>query len=194
MAFKFRKGMQAGTREIPAASLRTGSRVDRSPRVGPTPETLDKLQPDGLLELLVRGPDDGGIDPAAHEALLEIEATFRIIERIVGASGPTWIGDRTGVGDAPISDGAARWWAIWNLWATELFRVTAISRGRGRGVLGLQVAVIVESRKRVDGDAVAILRQAADLWQDTRRAYDDAIRAGKNPIDIWVRACQPSER
>lgn len=142
--------------------------VKRAERTPATPETLKKLQRDALQDLLGKDGLDG-ISSGSVEALIEIEAVFHIIERHVGG-GTSWIGDRIGgAGNDDISDHDARWWAIWNIWATTLFRMTKRT--------GIEVATIVEARRAADQATVALLRQAATLWEAVRRDYDDARRA-----------------
>lgn len=145
--------------------------VRRAERHPATPETLKKLQRDALADLQVR--DDGGLHREEVDALVEIENAFHIIEGIIGNGGPTWIGDRAGSGGAPeISDAAARWWAIWNIWATEFYR--------RHKIMGIAVAVLVERRQPVGAGDLITLRQAANLWERTRRDYDAARRVERN--------------
>lgn len=141
--------------------------VKRAERTPATPETLKKLQRDALQDLLGKDGLDG-ISAGSVEALLQIEAAFHIIERIVSGTS-AWIGDRIGgAGSGEISDYDARWWAIWNIWATKLFRMTKRT--------GIEVATIVEARRATDLETVTLLRQAATLWERERRDYDDAQR------------------
>jgi hypothetical protein len=140
--------------------------VKRAERTPATPETLAKLQRDSLQDLLAR--DEGGLDAGSVEALLEIEGAFRVIERLLGG-GAAWVGDRIGHGgNGDISDGDARRWAIWNIWATEFFRRTSVT--------GVQIAAVIEARAPVDAPTLKLLRQASGLWGKTKRDFDDTKR------------------
>ena len=165
------------------AKAKRRQNVKRSERTPATPETLQKLQRAALQDLLGRDGTDGS-SAGAVEALLQIEAAFHIIERIVGGSGSGWIGDRIGgSGTGEISDHDARWWAIWNIWATRCFK--------GSKTTGIEIAAIIEARLAKDPSTVALLRWAASLWERVRRDYDDAQRAKSRPARHTIMACCP---
>jgi len=157
-----RLGKVSGTRGEPIAPAKKSTN-HWSHRVGPTPETAAKLQPDFLDQLLRKGPENGGIDNTTFEALFEIEEAHAIVGRRTAARASSL--ELAGGGDpGDMSDGEARTWSVWLKWGQDFYDQT--------GVTGAKIAELIAMRYPVDPVFVDHYRRAAGLWDKTKRKYD----------------------
>lgn len=129
--------------------------VNRNDRVAATPETLAKLRPDYLQQLLALDPADG-IDHQEVEALLAIETAWHAIERQFGQHRGWSLERGDGGGTHEMSDATARTWAAWNCWATEVQRRTTVP--------GSTIASAIEQRVPLGGVEASLYRTAARVW------------------------------
>ena len=98
------------------------AKVDRAERVAATPETLKKLKPWPMQDLLRRGPEDGGLSSEQFEASLQIVEAFNVITRGLGFK-PVDLG-RVGHGSSDIGPRQARLWNIYVEWGNEFLRLS----------------------------------------------------------------------
>ena len=108
----------AKNRAMARAKRRAHRRVVREERVQPTPETLAKLKPWTMAELLRLGPEAGGIDPSQHEAAVEIVDAFKALTKELGFR-PLQL-ERVGRGSIGMGARALRLATIYLAWA-EMF-------------------------------------------------------------------------
>lgn len=156
-----RLAMQSAVRSTPTPRV-----VRKIDRYGPTPETVEKLKRDYLQDLLARDPakDGDGIDHHEVEDLLEIELAWTVIEAELGGAS-TWTIERSdGGGSHDMSDGAARLWAIWNLWAKAFEEETHYK--------GNVMAMKIRARDPVPDAGIYLFHRAARLWDLSRYAFD----------------------
>jgi hypothetical protein len=142
--------------------------VNTTERVAATPETLAKLKPWPMQDLLRRGPENGGISNQQFEASLLIVEAFCVITRGLGFK-PLDLA-RIGHGSGELSSRQTRLWSIYVSWGNEFQR---------RFLLPPHVVVEwVEDSRPIYPASVAMLAKAADLWDrmagdhDKRRAVE----------------------
>ena len=141
--------------------------VNRGDRVKATPETLAKLRPWTLRELLIAGPDDGGIDADQFEAANQIVEAFRELTRHLGYK-PVTI-DRITPGSTDMPPRAERLATIYLLWGNAF-------QHRWHCRPHVVVEWIEDQRVIDDRGAVPLLRRGLDLWDRVRSDYDRANR------------------
>ena len=154
------------------AERRRRARVDRAERVEPTPETLAKLKPWTMAELLRLGPEAGGIDPSQHEAAVEIVDAFRALTKELGFR-PMQL-DRVGRGSAGMNARDLRLATVYLAWALMFER-----RFMRRAHL---VVEWIEDERRIDVDTMPMLRGALNLWDAVRSDTDRATAKQRNTI------------
>ena len=143
------------------------SRVNRAERVKPTPETLAKLRPWTMAELLRLGPEAGGIDPNQHEAGVEIVVAFKALTKELGFR-PLDL-ERVGRGTVEMGSRELRLATIYLAWA---------SRYQRRFLVRPHVVVEwIEDERRLDVGALPLLRGALNLWGTIRSDVDRAKSA-----------------
>lgn len=145
--------------------------ADRTERHPATPETLAKLQPDQLDQLLRQGPDAGGLDNQQFEALWAIRDAAHIVGRGLGFQAVD-IGN-VGHGNGEMSDSDSRRWDIYTAWGRDFAHMT-----------GLSPSIV---RDWVDRDRVIRpvhdlrhLALAAKLWSRKSSDYDKEREAERN--------------
>jgi hypothetical protein len=149
------------------AERRRRARVERAERVMPTPETLAKLRPWTMAELLRLGPDLGGIDPMQHEAAVEIVDAFKALTKELGFR-PLDL-ERVGRGTVEMGPRELRLATIYLAWAARYQR---------RFLVRPHVVVEwIEDERRLDVGAMPLLRGALNLWDTIRGDIDRAKSA-----------------
>jgi hypothetical protein len=149
------------------AERRRRARVDRAERVSPTPETLAKLRPWTMAELLRLGPEGGGIDPTQHEAAVEIVDAFRALTKELGYR-PLDL-ERVGRGTVEMAPRELRLATIYLAWASAYQR---------RFIVRPHVVVEwIEDERRLDVGAMPLLIGALDMWDGIRSTIDRAQSA-----------------
>jgi len=142
-------------------------RVNRAERVKPTPETLAKLRPWTMAELLRLGPEAGGIDPNQHEAGVEIVDAFKALTKELGFR-PLDL-ERVGRGTVEMGLRELRLATIYLAWASAYQR---------RFMVRPHVVVEwIEDERRIDVGAVPLLRSGLNLWGSIRADVDRAQSA-----------------
>lgn len=149
--------------------------VNRGDRVKPTPETLAKLRPWTLRELLIAGPEGGGIDADQFSAADEIVSAFRAITVELGYR--PLIFDRVSRATYGMSPRAERLATIYLAWGPS-FQLWCHCRPH-------VVVEWIEDQRTIDNGAVSLLRRALDLWQRCRETHDRARRA-QHPTPQFV--------
>jgi hypothetical protein len=140
------------------------ARVERAERVQPTAETLAKLRPWTMAELLKLGPDNGGIDPMQHEAAVEIVDAFKALTKELGYR-PLDL-ERVGRGTVEMAPRELRLATIYLAWASAYQR---------RFMVRPHVVVEwIEDERHIDLGAMPLLRSALDLWEKMRGDFDRA--------------------
>jgi hypothetical protein len=150
--------------------------VNRGDRVKPTPETLAKLRPWTLRQLLIAGPDDGGIDADELTAADEIVAAFRVITVELGYR--PLIFDRVSRAVSGMSPKAERLATIYLAWATAFQRLTHCRPH--------VVVEWIEDQRTIDSGAVSLLRRGLALWDRMRSEHDRARRAQRSAAPQFV--------
>jgi hypothetical protein len=146
------------------AERRRRARVERAERVQPTPETLAKLKPWTMAELLRLGPEGGGIDPVQHEAAIEIVDAFKALTKELGYR-PLDL-ERVGRGTTEMGPRELRLATIYLAWASAYQR---------RWLVRPHVVVEwIEDERHIDPGAMSLLRGALDLWDRIRGDHDRA--------------------
>ena len=146
------------------AERRRRARVERAERVQPTPETLAKLRPWTMAELLRLGPEAGGIDPNQHEAAVEIVDAFRALTKELGYR-PLDL-ERIGRGTVEMGPRDLRLATIYLAWAS-LFQRRFMRRAH-------IVVEWIEDERHIDIDAMPLLTGALNLWDAARGNVDRA--------------------
>ncbi len=146
------------------AERRRRARVERADRVQPTPETLAKLRPWTMAELLRLGPESGGIDPNQHEAAVEIVDAFKALTRELGYR-PLDL-ERVGRGTVEMGPRDLRLATIYLAWAS-LFQRRFMRRAH-------IVVEWIEDERHIDVDAMPLLTGALNLWDAARGNVDRA--------------------
>jgi hypothetical protein len=146
------------------AERRRRARVDRAERVEPTPETLAKLKPWTMAELLRLGPEAGGIDPSQHEAGVEIVDAFKALTKELGYR-PLDL-ERIGRGTVEMGPRDLRLATIYLAWAS-LFQRRFMRRAH-------IVVEWIEDERHIDIDAMPLLTGALNLWDVARGNVDRA--------------------
>jgi hypothetical protein len=140
------------------------ARVVRAERVQPTPETLAKLKPWTMAELLRLGPEGGGIDPTQHEAGVEIVDAFKALTKELGYR-PLDL-ERVGRGSVEMGPRELRLATIYLAWASAYQR---------RFMVRPHVVVEwIEDERRLDVGAMPLLCGALNLWEAVRGDVDRA--------------------
>ena len=137
------------------------AKVDRAERVGPTPETVAKLRPWRMQQLLERGPDQGGIDAQAFEAAVDIAESFRLITAVVGFK-PLDLG-RIGVGNGGMGARGERASRVYIAWGNELKRRLHVRPH-------IVVEWIEDERALNDAGSINLLNRSLNLWIATVEA------------------------
>lgn len=160
--------------------------VRREERCAATPETLAKLRPWTMQELLRRGPDDGGLSSEQFEAAVAIAEAFRFITGLVGFK-PLDLG-RIGVGGGGVGSAGERRIAIYRAWGNSVQgidpdahlepsareRAMRIECARLAG-LSVRPHIIVEwieDERPIDSHAVALIARACTRWRDIADRHD----------------------
>ena len=159
----------AKNRAMARAKRRAHRRVVREERVQPTPETLAKLKPWTMAELLRLGPEAGGIDPNQHEAAVEIVDAFKALTKELGFR-PLQL-ERVGRGSIGMGARALRLATIYLAWA-EMFERRFMRRAH-------IVVAWIEDERHIDVDAMPMLKGALNLWQAIRGDIDRAASVTK---------------
>lgn len=149
--------------------------VDRFERVPPTPETLAKLKPWTMSELLRLGPDAGGIDHEQYEAAIEIVDAYAAITRELGYRPTDLV--RVGKGQGGMSPRDLRLSSIYLRWADDIEDRLRIRAPR-------IVGWIEDHDARLSlGDLPALL-VALDRWGRVKLDHDKArpatVKTGGN--------------
>lgn len=164
----------ARTRAVRRAERR--ARVDRAERIKPTPETLAKLRPWTMAELLRLGPENGGIDPMQHEAGVEIVDAFKALTKELGFR-PLQL-ERVGRGSVGMGARDLRLATIYLAWASKYQR---------RFMVRPHVVVEwIEDERHIDVGAMPLLRSALNLWETVRGDIDRAISTKRERHTIMV--------
>jgi hypothetical protein len=141
--------------------------VDRSERVAATPETLAKLKPWPMQDLLRKGPDDGGISSGQFEAALQIVEAFKVVTHALGFK-PIDLA-KVGHGASDLGSRGCRLWNIYIEWGNAFQR---------RALLAPHVIVeMVEDGRPIGAGAVWLVAMAADMWDRACSNYDRAQKA-----------------
>lgn len=144
--------------------------VDRTERHPATPETMAKLQPDMLDQLLRQGPGAGGIDNQQFEALWAIRDAAHIVGRGLGYQAVD-IGN-VGHGNGEMSDSDSRRWDIYNAWAKDFAHMTALSPSIVRDW--------VDRDRIIRPEDLRYLVFAAKLWSRHASDYDRERESERN--------------
>lgn len=145
------------------------ARVERVERVSPTPETLAKLRPWTMAELLRLGPEGGGIDPMQHEAGVEIVEAYRALTKELGFR-PLDL-ERIGRGSVAMGARGLRLTTIYLAWASRFER---------RFIVRAHVVVDwIEDERRIGVREMHLLLHALDMWNSIRGDVDRALSAKK---------------
>jgi hypothetical protein len=144
-------------------------RVVRTDRVQATPETLAKLKPWPMQELLAKGRHGGGLESDQFEAALQIVEAFGVISHGLGYK-PTDL-SRVGHGTGDISPRQCRLWNIYVAWGNEYLRRTRI---RPHVVVDL-----VEDSRAMDPAGVRLVVLAAAIWDRVASNYDREQRVAR---------------
>lgn len=136
--------------------------VRRSERVQATPETLAKLKPWPMQDLLRKGPEDGGLSSDQFEAALQIVEACKVITQGLGFR-PLDL-TRVGHGNGEIGPRACRLWNVYVEWGNAYQR---------RALISPHVIVqMVEDDRPIDAGAVWLVALAADMWAQAARDHD----------------------
>ena len=147
------------------AERRRRANVVRAERVDPTPETLAKLRPWTMAELLKLGPEAGGIDPNQHEAGVEIVDAFRALTKDLGYR-PV---DLARVGRSTVEMGprALRLTTIYLTWAS-MFQRRFMRRAH-------MVVDWIEDERHIRIEDMPLLLGALNLWNVIRDDVDRTL-------------------
>ena len=148
--------------------------VNRGDRVSPTPETLAKLRPWTLRELLVAGPENGGIDADQFEAAALIVEAFRELTRHLGFK-PLNL-DRISPGSTDMSPKAERLASIYLAWGQSLQDWCHTSPHA--------VVEWIEDERTINLGDVPLLRRSLNLWDRCREVHDRERRAQRRTPQI----------
>lgn len=139
-------------------------RVERVERVKPTPETLAKLRPWTMRELLRLGPDAGGIDPVQHDNAVELVDAFRALTKELGFRPLDLV--RVGKGTVGMGAHELRLATIYLAWGLAFSR-----RFKRSPAL---VVEWIEDEQPLELRALPILLSALDLWDRIKSDHDRA--------------------
>jgi hypothetical protein len=145
-------------RKARRAKKRRAARVVE--RVKATPETLAKLRPWPMQQLLQQGAADGGIEADEFEAALQIVQAFKALTADLAVRSGNIEAERiTGYLAGNVSDTDARRIALWFAWVERL-------------PFGSDAAKLVEQiEDHAPISSVAALRHACHLWDATARDH-----------------------
>lgn len=144
--------------------------MSRSERVAATPETLAKLKPWPMQDLLRKGPDDGGLSSGEFEAALQIVEAFKIITHGLGYK-PTDLG-RVGLGGGELGPRSCRLWNVYVEWGNAFQRRALVAPH--------VIAEMVEDERPIDAGAVWLVAMAGDMWDRACSNYDRAQRVERD--------------
>lgn len=165
----------SGETIVPKAKKRRSKKrkaVDRSERVAATPETIAKLKPWPMQDLLRKGPEDGGLSSDQFEAALQIVEAFKIITHNLGFK-PVDLG-RVGHGASEMGPRACRMWNVYVEWGNAFQR---------RALVAPHVIVaMVEDDRPIGAGAVWLVAMAANMWDRACSDYDKRQRAERERI------------
>ena len=157
------------------ARARKRREVKREERVKATPETLAKLKPWPMQELLRLGPENGGIDAEQFEAALQICDGYRAITFGLGYRPLELEREHITTATREMGVEEERLATIYLEWGFDI-----------RERLGLQPWHIVEriesSQRFTHGLDVAILCAGLDRWSALRDEFDRARRAKRSRL------------
>lgn len=143
--------------------------VDREERHAATPETLAKLRPWPMQDLLRKGPDDGGIDSRQFEACLQIVEAFKVITHGLGFK-PLDLA-RVGHGESDLGAHGCRLWNIYVAWGNAYQR---------RALVSPHVIVdMVEDGRPIGAGAVWLVALAGDMWDKACSNHDREQKADR---------------
>lgn len=162
-----RLGLKSGTREKP---LTPRPKVYRDDRVGPTPETLEKLRPCPLRAMV----EAGTMTPEEYEVALEIwDANDLLVRELKATASSTERRDRAHVQPGGRGERLLSIYREWSVALPQRFYLMADT----------VVAWIDDSdeRTRMTNDMQRrMLVRACDCWLDVAREHDKARRAEAN--------------
>lgn len=141
--------------------------VKREERCAATAETIAKLRPWPMQDLLRRGPHAGGLDSQQFESALLIVEAFDVITRGLGFK-PIDLGAIGGGGSGEMGPRDERLWMIYIAWANEFQRR---AKCRPHVVVGW-----VKDERPIDPGAAPLIAKAADMWDRAAGDYDRARR------------------
>lgn len=144
--------------------------VNRAERVAATPETLAKLKPWPMQDLLRLGPENNGISSGQFEAALKIVEAFKIITHGIGFK-PLDLA-RVGHGSGELGAGACRLWNIYIEWGNAFQRRAQLAPHT--------IVEMVEDDRPIGAGAVWLVALAADMWDRAAGDYDKEQRAERN--------------
>jgi hypothetical protein len=163
------------------AERRRRANVVRAERVEPTPETLAKLRPWTMAELLKLGPEAGGIDPNQHEAGVEIVEAYKALTKELGYR-PLDL-QRVGRGTVEMGPRELRLATIYLAWASKFER-----RFMRRAPM---VVCWIEDELPVGLAEMPMLRGALNLWEAIRADVDKAMSTKRERHTIMVSQSNP---
>jgi hypothetical protein len=142
--------------------------VNRGDRVKPPPEAAQHQRPWTMRELLIAGPDDGGIDADQFQSGEDIVEAFRALTKQLGYA-VLWLDRRVTSTVRDMSPREARLATIYLEWGRAFQQ-----RWHCRPHV---VVEWIEDQRVLDRGAVALLRRGLDLWERIRSEYDRENRA-----------------
>lgn len=163
------------------AERRRRANVMRIERVDPTPETLAKLRPWTMAELLKLGPEGGGIDPNQHEAGVEIVDAYRALTKELGYR-PLDL-QRVGRGTVEMGPRELRLATIYLAWASKFER-----RFMRRAPI---VICWIEDELPISVVDMPMLKGALNLWEAIRSDVDRAVSTKRERHTIMVSSSNP---
>jgi hypothetical protein len=140
--------------------------VNRAERVAATPETLAKLKPWPMQDLVRLGPDNGGLSSGQFEAALQIVEAYKVITRGLGFR-PLDL-TRVGHGTGDMGPRSCRLWNIYVEWGNAY---------QQRALISPHVIVqMVEDDMPIGAGAVWLVALASDMWDRAASEYDKRQR------------------
>ncbi len=140
--------------------------VRRTERVQATPETLAKLKPWPMQDLLRKGPENGGLSSNQFEAALQIVESMQGHHARLGLQALDLT--RVGHGNGELGTRACRLWNIYVEWGNAYQR---------RALISPHVIVqMVEDERPIDAGAVWLVALAGDMWDEAKSQYDRAAK------------------
>lgn len=159
------------------------AKVNRGERIKPTPETLAKLRPWPMQQLLIAGPDQGGIDANEFEAALQIVEAFRVLVADIDLRSQLIECERVNqlnydFRSTGMSERDAERCAIWFEWSARL-------------PAGLPPRLVAWIEDETPIGSVAVLRHGCRLWERSRNEHHQRRQALDKTMPDMVTIAAP---